>query len=196
MSAYRLVLFLYVIIIGFSTLAADSIPQLTETLFPHLRYYSYKGDLLNDLRNCLTSSDVATAKKIYGFLHKAADIDKDYRAAAALKMLRDQAVFKPFIKQDIDDVYAKAFELGRQIDEEKNAIERSIFDACAYIRRQQGDIYKQALTWLEKPLPSDRIKCCIRELKVQENHHEVQEIINILSQTSFGKNQVQKGLKK
>src|SRR5580692_11426892 len=50
MSAYRLILFLYATIIGFSALAADSMPQLTETLSPHLRYYSYKGDLLNDLR--------------------------------------------------------------------------------------------------------------------------------------------------
>lgn len=171
----------------------EDIDRIQTILSPHIEFYKRK-ELLKDIST--SSGQLEVAKFLYSEVYN----DKDYLAAQVLQILEEKntSVAK-FLNEKTDaKVYInKALTLGNLMNQEFEAIQLSVSNTKAILNDSQDPNLKKLAIWLACPLPCDRIKCLTVDiLSLRKSNSEVNEIIEALSITSFGRQQVEKAKSK
>ncbi|MGI4851355.1 MAG: hypothetical protein ACRYGR_05385 [Janthinobacterium lividum] len=135
-------------------------------------------------------------------LYKKVNLDKDPTSAKSLLDLgTSNKCVADYLKtqRNAPDQLKKVIQLGKQIDAEELSINSSIAKALEIMNKSQNLEVIKAATWLKNPLPGNRIQCCTVELLSFDHGNPTQEaknILDILSDTDFGYQQVEKAKSK
>ena len=131
-------------------------------------------------------------------LYKKVTLDKDFLSAETLlKLGASNTCVADYLKaqHNAPNEIREVIQLGKQIERESSAIDSSIVKALEIMNKSEDQKVIDAAIWLKKPLPGNRIQCCTTKLLSYDNGEQTEEIkniLNILSKTDFGHQQVKK----